>query len=38
MLSKINPKGRLELITIPGGSHNDLVDSEKYKNSLGKKL
>jgi pimeloyl-ACP methyl ester carboxylesterase len=33
-LSKINTKGKLSFITIKGGSHNNLVDSEIYKKTI----
>lgn len=33
-LSKINTNGKLTFITIPGGNHHNVVDSEIYKKTL----
>jgi alpha-beta hydrolase superfamily lysophospholipase len=37
-LSKINTKGELRLVTIPGGAHNNLADSALYNEILFKTL
>ncbi|TXD69194.1 alpha/beta hydrolase [Aequorivita lipolytica] len=37
-LSKVQTKGNLTFVTVPGGSHNELVDSEVYKEILYKTL